>query len=361
MLSKISPFTKTPGIAGRALIETHYSDDIIMNFESRESYKYIYKIVGLRGSGKSVEYSLVMNHFRNKENWLVYAISAGGEALKTIIAMMSKEDFIDDKQHSKIYTQEASIGGGAAFISTGIKTNKALQTKDNEHYYSDEAAFKEMLSQAKEHGYHVLIGVDDIAKTDSMVNFLSVLGSTMLEPDKDIRFICTGLSKNIEDFVSVPHLSFFVRSDTVVMEPLNLYNIAQKYRELLGTSKTEAVELARFTNGYAYAYQVLGEICFSHNKNVIDEEIKDAFDDTIAPQYDLIWSTLTNAEKELVKIIVNTETEQVADIKAKMHNPSSFASLRDRLIKKHFISSQERGRVSVFLPRFKQYVDLWQA
>ena len=51
---KISPFTMTPGIAGNALIETHYADEIIANFESSESYKYVYKIVGLRGSGKSV-------------------------------------------------------------------------------------------------------------------------------------------------------------------------------------------------------------------------------------------------------------------------------------------------------------------
>lgn len=57
MHDKISPFTQTPGIAGRALIETHFSDEIIANFESRDSYKYVYKIVGLRGSGKSVEYS----------------------------------------------------------------------------------------------------------------------------------------------------------------------------------------------------------------------------------------------------------------------------------------------------------------
>ena len=51
MGGKISPFTRTPGIAGGALIETHFADEIIMNFESADSYKYVYKIEGLRGSG----------------------------------------------------------------------------------------------------------------------------------------------------------------------------------------------------------------------------------------------------------------------------------------------------------------------
>ena len=73
MNSKISPFTRTPGVAGKAIIETHFSDEIINNFNSEDSYKYVYKIVGLRGSGKSVEYSLVMNHFRVENKWLVYS------------------------------------------------------------------------------------------------------------------------------------------------------------------------------------------------------------------------------------------------------------------------------------------------
>ena len=45
MSRNISPFTSTPGIAGGALIETHFADEIIANFESKESYKYVYKIV----------------------------------------------------------------------------------------------------------------------------------------------------------------------------------------------------------------------------------------------------------------------------------------------------------------------------
>ena len=360
MLNKISPFTKTPGIAGKALIETHFSNEIIANFESAESFKYVYKIVGLRGSGKSVEYSLVMNHFREQPRWLVYALSAGGDPLKTAIAMMSNEDFIDDKLRSEIQSAESSVSGGISFISGAAKTGSSIQVSHNEHYYSDEVTFKEMLAAAKKHGYHVLIGIDDIAKSHTMVDFLSVLGSTLLEADKDIRFICTGISKNIEDFVSLPHLSFFVRSDSIVMTPLNLHCIAQKYRELLGASREEAVELARFTDGYAYAYQVLGELCFKNNCNVINPELMDAFDDTMGPQYDLIWSTLTNAEKELVKIIVNEDSGSVSGIKAKMHNPSSFASLRDRLIKKHLLASRERGSLHIVLPRFKEYVDLWQ-
>lgn len=360
MQKLISPFTRTPGVAGKAFIETHFSEEIIANFESDESYKYVYKIVGLRGSGKSVEYSRVMEHFRQKENWLVYALSAGGNPMNTLIAMLSREAFIDAQQHGTSIRAAGALGSSAAIFSANLIAEETVSSTDNTHYYSEEATFREMLSQAKKNGYRILIGVDDIARSEDMVRFLSVLGAVLLEKDTDIRFICTGLSKNIEDFVSLPHLSFFVRNESIVMRPLDLHAIVHRYRDLLQATREQAVALARFTEGYAYAYQVLGELCFKADKNEIDEKIENDFDDAMAPQYDLIWGTLTEAEQELVKIILSCNSGSVKEIKEKMQKPSGFASLRDRLIKKHILLSESRGVISIPLPRFREYVEIWQ-
>ena len=59
-MAKANPFTRTPGVAGAAFIDMHYADEIIENFENDYSSKYVYKIVGLRGSGKSVEYRKII-------------------------------------------------------------------------------------------------------------------------------------------------------------------------------------------------------------------------------------------------------------------------------------------------------------
>ncbi len=359
MNTKISPFTRTPGIAGNALIETHESDEIIANFESDESYKYVYKIVGLRGSGKSVEYSIVMNHFRKQTKWLVYSLSAGGNPTQTLISLLSKEKFIDDKSVTRAVGGSASVSGNIPVLSANGNINTSISIKENEHYYSDEAELKAMLEQTKQHGYKILIGIDDIAKTEEMVRFLSILGTIIIEPNANVRFICTGLSKNIEDFVNVPHLSFFVRNEAVKIKPLDLHSIAYKYHQLLDVSVDNAIELAKFTKGYAYGYQVLGEVCFKQKKAAVDEEVIFEFDEGIGSQYDLLWTTLTEAEKELIKIIVNTDSGKVAEIKQKMDNESGFTSLRDRLMKKHMLISQSRGTVIVPLPRFKEYVNNW--
>ncbi len=75
-MKKTDPFTRTPGVAGAAFIDMHYADEIIESFEDDHSSKYVYKIVGLRGSGKSVEYRKIVNSFADKEGWLVYTLSA---------------------------------------------------------------------------------------------------------------------------------------------------------------------------------------------------------------------------------------------------------------------------------------------
>ena len=98
-MQRINPFTRTPGVAGAAFIDMHYADEIIRNFESELSSRYVYKIVGLRGSGKSVEYSKIINRMSEKKGWLVYTLSAAGDPVSTLVAMLSKEPFIDDRVH----------------------------------------------------------------------------------------------------------------------------------------------------------------------------------------------------------------------------------------------------------------------
>ena len=72
MFNVVDPITKTKGIAGKAYIDMHYKDIVVNSFENPESSKYIYKIVGLRGSGKSVEYSQILGHFKEKINgWCI--------------------------------------------------------------------------------------------------------------------------------------------------------------------------------------------------------------------------------------------------------------------------------------------------
>ena len=362
MSSGINPFTRTPGVAGAAFIDTHYADEIIQNFESDLSARYVYKIVGLRGSGKSVEYRKIINTMRQKKGWLVYTLSAAGNPITTLIANLSKESFIDDRVH----TTSVSAGGNTeanAFIVKGSADFGITKTSErNLQYYSEEAELSEMIQKANEKGYKVLVGIDDIAKTQEMIRFLSIWGAMLLDDRKHIYFVCTGLTKNIEDFTDEPNLTFFKRSDPVEIGPLNRYAVAMMYQELLGIGEDEAVKLSIFTCGYAYAYQVLGSLYFDKKKDETMENLLPKFDVIMfGDSYDLIWKSLTAAEQDLVRLIVNSESGKASEIKGAMKRPQGYDSLRQRLRNKHLINTEERGYVKIDLPRFKEYVNLWHS
>ena len=259
MSSGDNPFTRTPGVAGAAFIDTHQADEIIQSFESDLSSRYVFKIVGLRGSGKSVEYRNIINTMRQKKGWLVYTLSAAGNPITTLVANLSKESFIDDRVHATSVSAGGNTEANAFFVKGSANFGITKTSERNTQYFSEEAELSEMIQKANDKGYKILVGIDDIAKTQEMIKFLSIWGAMLLDDRKHIYFVCTGLAKNIEDFAEEPNLTFFKRSDPVEIGPLNKYAIALMYRELLGVGENEAVTLSRFTCGYAYAYQVLGK------------------------------------------------------------------------------------------------------
>ncbi len=134
------------------------------------------------------------------------------------------------------------------------------------------------------------------------------------------------------------------------------------YRKLLEIDEKEAVRLARFTCGYAYAYQVLGSMYFDKQKQDTLEDLIPEFDMILFDDsYDLIWKSLTAAEQDMVRLIVSSPTGKASEIKARMSHPKGYDSLRQRIQNKHLINTDERGYIRINLPRFREYVLFWHS
>lgn len=359
MRTKTDPFTRTPGVAGKAYIDNGVADEIISNFCSPESEKYVYKITGLRGAGKSVEYSKIIRSLKERKDWLVYPLSATGEAVQTVISRLSMEKFIDATTKSTTINTTASVSGNAAIISGEGAVNVAKSYSDNDHFYSEEATLTRMVGIANSKNYNVLIGVDDISKTPAMINLLSIIGSMILEGFK-IYLVVTGLSENIEDFSAEKNLTFFKRADAIEIGALNKYDITYMYEKLLGIDAAEAKKIEALTSGYAYAYQVLGSLYFGKKNDETLEDIIPEYERILfRDSYDLIWKSLTGAEKEIVRCIFKTKNGKAEEIKSLMSNPSTYSVYRDRLINKHLVDGNTRGQLKVKLPGFGKFIELW--
>ena len=356
--AKSDPFTRTPGVAGRAFINMHYAEQIVADFCDDEASKYVYKIVGLRGSGKSVEYGKILSELRSKKEWLVYSLSAAGNLTETLIAKLSSEKFIDSNDFSRSVGGSIEAGGDIKLIHGSTAASYTETVSKDKNYFSQEAALDEMLLKAKEKGYKVLVGIDDISKTEEAVRFLSIIGKHFVEGNSSLHLLCTGLEKNIEDFSKEPSLTFFKRSDAVEISSLSKFEISEKYEELLHVSKEKAIEMAKLVKGYAYAYQVFGSLYFNR-KDESDEELLNRLETILFQDcYDLIWQSISPAEKDFVRIVLES-SGKTKDIKERMTNEQNFPMLRDRLAKKHILNTRARGVISIDLPMFKDYVINW--
>lgn len=358
-----NPFTTTPGIAGEAYIDNNYANEIIQNFESNYSTQYVYKILGQRGSGKSVEYAKVMNHFSKKEKeWKVYGLSSGGDPIQAWLSALSREPEIDSMV-TGTETSESVEGGGSLFgvVEAKGSFSHTVSKTPNSNFFSNEDSLGYMCEILCSKGYKILIGIDDIAKTPNTIMLLSIVGKLLLNNKIKLYFVCTGLYKNIEDFTSEAHLSFFVRPASMVVEGLGIIDISLMYQKLLGLDSTIAREYAEITMGYAWGYQLLGYILFNKGKDTPRQEILEEFDREMAQTYELIWNSMTEAEQNLVRIIAESTSDKREDIEGKMAK-KGYDSLRQRLSSKHIVKAYRvgtTGYIKLLLPRYKEYIEMW--
>ncbi|RKM63100.1 hypothetical protein D6856_02975 [Butyrivibrio sp. XB500-5] len=359
MEKRVDPFTRTPGIAGAAYIDTKIADEIIDNFTSDESSKYVYKITGLRGAGKSVEYGKVIRTLKDNKKWLVYPLSAAGDVVKTLISKMSMESFIDSKSRTTEVSSSVSASGDIYVASGKGEVNIGKKIAENEHYYSDEATLVKMVSEANKKKYNVLVGVDDISKTPEMVKLLSMIGSMILEGMR-IYLVVTGLAENIEEFSSEKNLTFFKRADELEIKGLNKFDITAMYQKLLKIDALEAKKIEEETKGYAYAYQVLGSLYYGKQKNETISDLIPEFERILfRDSYDLVWKSLSKGEKEVIRCICRTKDGKAEDIKNLMKNKASYPVYRSRLLNKHLVNDEERGYMKIRLPHFDRFVEIW--
>ena len=366
MAIKIDPFTLTPGVAGKPYIDCGIADEIIANFKSDESSKYVYKITGLRGSGKSVEYSKVLQALEKDKSWLVYPLAAEGSGVSALISYLSQEDFINDKKAETSIKTNATAEGGIPLISGKGSIEVTKTYTENISYYDKEAILAKMISKANEKNRNVLIMIDDISRTESTVELLSILG-TMFNRGRRVYLVVSGLSKNIEEFFATrkdnevvsKSLSFFRRGDTREIKPLDKFSIVSNYEKYLGVDTIEAKKLYDMTLGYAYAYQVLGSLYFNKKDSETLEDLLPDYERTLFKSYNLDWPDLTDKEQEFIRSFYKGKTGKAKDTKAYMSNPDAYNVYRDRLIDKHFFSANKRGYLEPKLPRFDKFIEIW--
>ena len=342
-------FSKDPE---NSYIYTEKTTVILENFMYENPSESVYKITGVRGSGKTVILAKVEEELRSIENskkgWLVFDVNPARDMLLQIAAMLVKEGFGKKTSKGKSVTISASVLGTGGGIG--------ISTSSDNSFFDIGVEIEEMLKNVQKKHKKILIGIDEVSKTSDMVKFASEYGK-WLRANYPVYLVCTGLYENIMEVSNVKNLTFFRRATTVQTEPLNSVRMSEMYRRLLNIDIAEAREMAKLTKGYAYAFQKLGSLYFVKSETTsLKDLVPDLRAELYAYSYEKIWEELTEADRYLVKLLTEKEEYKREEVLSLMaEKAGNYSMYRERLLKRGILLSRQ-GYIGFSLPFFADYV-----
>lgn len=204
--------------------------------------------------------------------------------------------------------------------------------------------------------------IQKLIKLNKTVFNIKLFTSTfqiLIRYDFPIYLVMTGLPQNIDPLQNEETLTFLYRAPKIVLNKLNLLDIAISYEEALNISKEKARKLSKLTNGYAFAYQVLGYLSFK-NPDMEEERIIERFDSLLNERsYEKIWSELSGKEKKIFKAMASGKTK-IKDIREAVKlNSGEMSTYRRRLNVKGLVDVSSYGSMSFILPKFSEIISEW--
>ena len=329
-------------VPGKIIERKDIYEEIISSFDSDCAGSPLYLLAGARGSGKTVMMTSIANYYKEQDKWLVVDINPLADMLEQLAAALYQ------KGKLKHLFAKADFSFSFSGVSLSISGDKPVS-----NVFSLLDVMFEYLKKKK---IKVLITVDEVTKQEHMKIFAHSFQS-FLRNDYLVCLLMTGLYENFSSLENDESLTFLYRAPKIYMPPLNIKAIAYSYMQTLNMKEDDAIEAAKLTNGYAFAYQLLGYVLFDKNKKVVDDEVLNELDLKLDNNsYSKIFSELTKKEKEIVLSIAkgftsNTKIMEKAKIKS-----NALTVYKSSLNKKGILNVSVRGESSFLLPRFKEFV-----
>ena len=316
--------------------------DIISTFESEQPETKTYIITGPRGSGKTVLLSKVKEHFEQTKNWLTIELNPYIDMLEQLASKIYDKGKI---KHLFLKTEFNFSFHGLSFSIKG------------ENPITNVASLLDLMFEyLNKKNIKVLISIDDISSNEFVRPFIHSYQSFIREKYK-VFIIISGLYENVSNLESEKSLTFLLRAPKVYLSNLSLREISYSYKDIFNIDDKTSIKLAKLTNGYAYAYQLLGNLLYKDNLKDVNKTILEKYDLQLENNvYSIIWKSLSNKEKDILIAIAKTNGK-IKDIliEANMSN-SALQVYKKRLLNNGLIDTNTRGIIIFNLPRFKDFV-----
>lgn len=337
-----NPFSLTFGKEPLSLISRNLqNEEIIESFKADNPDFQVCMITGVRGSGKTVAMTTIANDLRKDDQWLVVDLNPERDLLNALASeLSSNKDMIDYLKNAQINI--SAFGFGVGFTSgSDVKDITVL--------------LNAILEKIAKENKRVLVTIDEVTANQNIKEFVSQF-QIFIRKNYNVFLLMTGLYENIYDLQNEKSLTFLYRAPKIELKPLSIPLIMQKYKEIFSLEESQALDMAKVTEGYPFAYQVLGYLCFKNKasyKDVIFE-----FDSCLEEYvYEKIWSEISHTDKAILYAMAKSTSTKVAAIReSAVMDSNSFNVYRKRLLKKGIVRTITYGHLVFSLPRFKEFV-----
>lgn len=344
-IKNINPFDITFGKQpGKYIERPEMENEILTSLYSGKQSIYI--LTGARGSGKTVALTSIANKIKEESNWIIVDLNPLEDLLEQLAASLYQKGKLRELFINKEFN--FSFKG----VSFTISGNNPVTNIFN--------LLSLMFEHLKKKNIFVLLTIDEVTNNEYMRVFAHSFQS-FIRNDYNVSVIMTGLYDNISNLENEKSLTFLYRAPKMYLSPLNLRSIAYSYINQLSMDEDDAIEAAKITKGYAFAYQLIGYILFKENKKKVDKTVLQELDLLLDERsYSKIWSELTNREREIVSLIAHNKSSNKEILEALNMKSNSLSTYKISLSKKGIIDVSQRGVSSFMLPRFKEFIKFYE-
>lgn len=132
-------------------------------------------------------------------------------------------------------------------------------------------------------------------------------------------------------------------------------SISNSYKNIFSLSNEDSIKLAKYTSGYAFAYQLLGNLLYESNDKVLNENLISKYDELLYERsYNIIYNELTNKEKEILKASVNDNSNEYIMTNVPISKEQLSAYKKNLVLKGILIKNKDS--IEFALPRFKEFL-----
>lgn len=341
-----NPFTLTFGKMPTEYIVRHENVDEIRNaFEDVPARCQTYLIRGVRGSGKTVLMTTIAKEMCESSDWIGVDLNSS----KNLIDDFAYRLLDTCRKIPNIFDRgfDLSIAG----FGIGIGGNE-----DRDSVSKCESVL-EILAQK---GKRVLITIDEVNNNTSMKQFASQF-QIWIRKDYPIYLIMTGLYENINAIQNNPQLTFLFRSPKITINPLGVSQVARRYEGIFKITKERALQFAKITKGYAFAFQALGMLLWDQEDKEDIEDVLYKLDGLLDEYvYQKIWSDLSEQDRNIISNMPYNRSIKTGELCEKANITTQvFSKYRERLINKGLLATAGHGYVEFALPRFGEVCSMY--